>query len=396
MKRGKEVRNTGRALAWCVAYRSMSYRRRSGRPFVAMCPCSIPRHCLAVGCALGARADVGELPAMLTTLTSGCRTIWEKSAQVHHTPSTKAHSSSTHRMGTRSRHGLKHAHVNDKLHECTVYTIRTRRHAQRGHTERRPEARARRGYARGAQGAHARAWCMLPMSRSACAHCRGRGNAAAHRRGTTALRETDQPARLRRPTQARRTTRRRQARQPRAAARSAPPQHPRWVRPRRRRGSAAPPSAHAADHQARHHEAGRPTHARARPRPPPPPPTHRAPMCPIFLPALHRLMLPLGHWLPRAISKPRPVWTSMTSNRLHFWQSLWNLGVSAITVSENSVTQPFFVVSKNGSYLGKKHRKEAVSMKLQGKKALAGPTGCAATSRGPGEGLFYPAVKIQE
>jgi hypothetical protein len=114
--------------------------------------------------------------AMSKTLTSGCRTIWEKAAQVHHTPSTKAHSSSTHRMGTRSRHGLKHAHVNDKLHECTVHTIRTRRHAQRGHTERRPEARARRGYARGAQGAHARAWCMLAMSRSACAHPRGRGS----------------------------------------------------------------------------------------------------------------------------------------------------------------------------------------------------------------------------
>ena len=134
--------------------------------------------------------------AMSKTLTSGCRTIWEKAAQVHHTPSTKAHSSSTHRMGTRSRHGLKHAHVNDKLHECTVYTIRTRRHAQRGHTERRPEARARRGYARGAQGAHARAWCMLAMSRSACAHPRGRGNAAAHRRGATARRETDASVRL--------------------------------------------------------------------------------------------------------------------------------------------------------------------------------------------------------
>ena len=32
---GEEVRNTGRALTWCEAYRDMSYRRRSGRPFVA-------------------------------------------------------------------------------------------------------------------------------------------------------------------------------------------------------------------------------------------------------------------------------------------------------------------------------------------------------------------------
>ena len=146
---------------WCVAYRSMSYRRRSGRPFVAMCPCSIPRHCLAVRCALGARADVGELPAMSTTLTSGCRTIWEKSAQVHHTPSTKAHSSSTHRMGTRSRHGLKHVHVNDKLHECTVHTVWARRHAQRGHTEQDP----RPAHSEGTHGArrgrmHAHGACL--------------------------------------------------------------------------------------------------------------------------------------------------------------------------------------------------------------------------------------------
>ena len=257
VKRGKEVRNTGRALAWCVAYRSMSYRRLSGRPFVAMCPCSIPRHCLAVGCALGARADVGELPAMLTTLTSGCRTIWEKSAQVHHTPSTKAHSSSTHRMGTRSRYGLKHVHVNDKLHECTVHTVRARRHAQRGHTEQRPEARAQQGYARGAQGAHARAWCMLAMSRSACAHPRGRGN-AAHRRGATARRETTQPAGTPPPPDA---SAAHGLPPPSASApgrRTAPPHRPRWVRPRRRRSSAAPPNAHAADHQARHHGAGRP------------------------------------------------------------------------------------------------------------------------------------------
>jgi hypothetical protein len=63
-------------------------------------------------------------------------------AQVHHTPSTKAHSSSTHRVVARSRHGLEHAHVNDKLHVYTVHTVRTRRRAQRGNTERRPEVRA--------------------------------------------------------------------------------------------------------------------------------------------------------------------------------------------------------------------------------------------------------------
>ena len=110
---------------------------------------------------------------------------------------------------------------------------------------------------------------------------------AARRR---AGKRRNQPARLRRPTQARRTACRRQARQPPPSApapghRTAPPHRPRWVRPRRRRGSAAPPNAHAADHQARHHGAGRPTHARVRPRPPLPPPTHCAPMCPIFAPS---------------------------------------------------------------------------------------------------------------
>jgi len=82
----------------------------------------------------------------------------------HHTSSTKAHSSSTHSMGTRSRHGLEHAHVDDKLHKHTVQTVRARRRAQRGHTERRPEVRAQRGYTRGAQGTHARIWCMFAMS----------------------------------------------------------------------------------------------------------------------------------------------------------------------------------------------------------------------------------------
>ena len=68
-------------------------------------------------------------------------------------------------------------HVDDKLHEHTVHTVRARKRAQRGHTERRPEVRAQRGHARGAQGTHARTWCMFAMSCSACVDFRGRGNA---------------------------------------------------------------------------------------------------------------------------------------------------------------------------------------------------------------------------
>jgi len=106
-----------------------------------------------------------DVESLSTTLTSGCRTIWANAAQVHHTPSTKAHSSSTHRMGTRSRHGLEHAHVDDKLHEYTVHTVR----ARRAHRAKNRSA-AQRGYARGAQGAHARTWCMFAMSCSACVY----------------------------------------------------------------------------------------------------------------------------------------------------------------------------------------------------------------------------------
>ena len=46
--------------------------------------------------------------------------------------------------------------------------------------------------------------------------------------------------------------------------RTAPPHHPRWTHTGCRRNPAAPPNAHAADRQARHHGAGLPTHARAR------------------------------------------------------------------------------------------------------------------------------------
>ena len=43
--------------------------------------------------------------AMSTTLTSGCRTIWENPAQVHHTPSTKARSTRMHSKGTHNSAG---------------------------------------------------------------------------------------------------------------------------------------------------------------------------------------------------------------------------------------------------------------------------------------------------
>ena len=94
----------------------------------------IPQACTPSACTAGTRnASMGDTstttqactapaqstarctPAMSTTLTSGRRTIWANAAQVHHTPSTRVHSSSTHRMGTRSRHGLEHAPVDDKL-----------------------------------------------------------------------------------------------------------------------------------------------------------------------------------------------------------------------------------------------------------------------------------------
>jgi hypothetical protein len=44
---GRGGQEPGRALAWCVVDRRLSYRRRLDRPFLAMCPCSTARHCLA-------------------------------------------------------------------------------------------------------------------------------------------------------------------------------------------------------------------------------------------------------------------------------------------------------------------------------------------------------------
>ena len=44
---GRGGQEPGRALAWCVVDRRLSYRRRLDRPFLAMCPCSTVRHCLA-------------------------------------------------------------------------------------------------------------------------------------------------------------------------------------------------------------------------------------------------------------------------------------------------------------------------------------------------------------
>ena len=69
-------------------------------------------------------------------------------------------------MGTRSRHGLEHAHVDGKLHEHTVHTVRARRRARRGHTKRWPALRAQRGHARSAQGTHGRTWCMCAAAAS--------------------------------------------------------------------------------------------------------------------------------------------------------------------------------------------------------------------------------------
>ena len=40
----------------------------------------------------------------------------------HHTPSTKAHSPSTHSTGTRSRQGPERAHIDDKPHEHAVHS----------------------------------------------------------------------------------------------------------------------------------------------------------------------------------------------------------------------------------------------------------------------------------
>ena len=212
----------------------------------------IPQACTASACTAGTRnASMGDTstttqactapaqstgrctPAMSTTLTSGCRTIWANAAQVHHTPSTRVHSSSTHRMGTRSRHGLEHAPVNDKLS--------------------------------------------------------GRGNAAAHQCGATEHRETDATSRhasAARATQSRRTPHRRQPHQPRSAAphppstrdghtrhaAATPPRRQTRTQPTARRGTTEPVAAH--------------TRA-CGPRPQQPLPTHGHPMCPIdFLPLL--------------------------------------------------------------------------------------------------------------
>jgi len=79
-------------------------------------------------------------------------------------------------MGTRSRHGIEHAHVDDKLHEHTVHTARAHRRAQRGHPEPWPELRAQRGHVRGRAGDAGRTWCMTIKS-CACAHTRQRAAA---------------------------------------------------------------------------------------------------------------------------------------------------------------------------------------------------------------------------
>ena len=50
-------------------------------------------------------------PAMSTTLTSGCRTIWENAAQVHHTPSTKARSTRMHSKGTHNTEYAQQGHA---------------------------------------------------------------------------------------------------------------------------------------------------------------------------------------------------------------------------------------------------------------------------------------------
>ena len=108
-------------------------------------------------------------------------------AQVHHTPSTKAHSSSTHRMGARSGHGLEHAHVDDKLHgsPCTQYG-----HAgvcSAGTQSEDPKC----AHSESTQGArrglmHAHGACLPCGVPPVCTW--GRGNAAAHRLGATGKR----------------------------------------------------------------------------------------------------------------------------------------------------------------------------------------------------------------
>ena len=174
-------------------------------------------------CTSSAQSTAQCTHAMSTTLASGRRTIWANAAQVHHTPSTRVHGSSTHR--TRSRHGLEHAHVDDKL--------------------------------------------------------RGRGN-AAHQCGATAHRETDATSRhasAARATQSRRTPRRRQPHQPRSAA-----PHPPSTRDGRTRDAAATPPRRPTRTQPTARRATTELAvARTRacgPRPPQPPPTHGPPCVP--------------------------------------------------------------------------------------------------------------------
>ena len=73
-------------------------------------------------------------------------------------------------------------HVDDKVHEHSMHTARTRKRAQRGHAERRPEPHTQRGRARGAQGPGRGHAPGARPSRVSAAHTpEGRGDAAAHR-----------------------------------------------------------------------------------------------------------------------------------------------------------------------------------------------------------------------
>jgi len=190
---------------------------------------------------------------MSTTLTSGCRTIWEKAAQVHHTPSTKARSTgmhskgthkcttrpagrraarectarartapSTHSKGTRSRHtqcglaAVGHRHIGPGYNLCHP-----------------PLARCRRGPARPAECARSRSPSTLLRSRPSRAH--------AHT--TTGCCGVPRPSNPRRVCAGRPQGRTRDA---------AVPRH-------------APLSAHTAKHREHVRGAGHPAHAPARP-----------------------------------------------------------------------------------------------------------------------------------
>jgi hypothetical protein len=231
-------------------------------------------------CTAPAQSTGRRTPAMSTTLTSGCRTIGRTLHKCTTRPArrrtARARTAWARAVGMGSSTHMSTTNcTGHRAHSTGTQACAAREH--RAKTRSARTARVRRGRA-GGSCTHMVHVCHVVFR--LCVP-----GAAAMPPPTGSARQgngRDQSARLRRSRAASVVHALPPLSAPGPGRRTAPPHRPRWVRPRRRRSSAAPPNAHAADHQACHHGAGRPTHARVRPRPPLPPPTHSAPVCPIF------------------------------------------------------------------------------------------------------------------